>query len=57
MTTDVIVESKIPNVISTANIIELVKQTLNRIGLEYAAPLEEGEFNEVLLKAINKHTA
>lgn len=44
----------INQLITCANVIELTKRTLSKIGLEFAAPLEPAVLDEKILKAINR---
>ena len=46
----------INQLLTCANVIELTKRTLTKIGLEFAAPLEPGVLDEKILKAINRHS-
>lgn len=40
------------NIITVANTVELVKQTINKVGLEFIAPLTESIQDEKISKAI-----
>ena len=40
------------NIITVANIVELIKQTINKVGLEFIAPLTESIQDEKISKAI-----
>ena len=42
----------ISNVLTVANTVELVKQTINKVGLEFIAPLQESVQDEKISKAI-----
>lgn len=56
MTTENKSEVDVSCIITNANIIELTKRTLAKIGLEFAAPLEPSVLDEKILKAINSHS-
>lgn len=45
---------QVTNIVTVANIIEVTKQTLNKVGFEYHAPLEPSEINELVSKEVNK---
>jgi osmotically-inducible protein OsmY len=43
----------IQDTVSIANTVELVKSTINKVGLEFIAPLEQTIQDEAISKAIN----
>lgn len=45
----------IPNVVSLANAAEFIKQTIEKVGLEFIAPLDSAVQNEKISKALSKH--
>lgn len=45
---------QVTNIVTVANIIEVTKQTLEKVGFEHHAPLEPSELNELVSKEVNK---
>lgn len=45
----------IQNTLVLANVFEVVKNTMGKVGLEYIAPLEDAVQNEQISKSVNKH--
>lgn len=45
----------IQNSLVLANVFEVVKNTMGKIGLEYLAPIEDAAQNEQISKSLTKH--
>jgi hypothetical protein len=47
-------DKDVSNVITVANMFEIVSGTMRKVGYEYVAPLSEAEEQEVISRQINK---
>lgn len=46
-------DGEIKELVSIANLFELVKASVTKVGLEYMAPIEESRTDEIISEAIN----
>jgi hypothetical protein len=46
--------TQINNIITIANVVRFVRQTIDKVGLEYIAPLDPAEQSEKISKAVNQ---
>lgn len=46
--------TQINNIVTIANVVRFVRQTIDKVGLEYIAPLDPAEQSEKISKAVNQ---